>query len=178
MSLSQLISCEQNKIRSIKNASLTKLALLNELDTSNIKLNEYAHQIINSERFKPDQLAPSITIIECSLSDLGLTGGGNFNQINAAIIKFNLSYCPIEFAPFIRLAYLEQTESKVNTVNQNPHGAITIFSETLSEDEDFPRGLYLRNFEGSNWLRGYCCSNDYLWASDARMIFQVKQPDR
>lgn len=177
MNFSQLISGGQNKIRFIKNAGLTKPALLNELDDLNIKLNEYAYQIINSEKFKPEESDASITIIECTLSDLGLTHGGNFSQINAAIAKLNLSYCPAEFAPYIRFAYLKQVESKIRTANQNPDGAITIFSKPIFENEDFPRGLYLRNFDGLNWLRGYCCSNDYLWSSDARMIFQVREPD-
>lgn len=178
MHFSQLISDEQNKTHFIKNAGLAKPALLNELGTSNIKLNEYAYQIINSERFNPDGLSSSITIIECALADLGLTGGGNFSEINAAIVKFDLCACPVEFGPYIRLAYLEQAESNVETVNQNPHGALTIFSKPLFENEDFPRGLYLRNFNRAKWLRGYCCSDDYIWTSDARMIFQIKHPDK
>lgn len=173
MQFHPLHSNERNKISVIKAEGSGKVELLNKLDESKIKLNEFAYRIFNSDRFNPSGLSSAITIIECSLSDLGLISGGDWEAIEKAIYTFKLAHCPIELAPYIRFLYADQAESRVDSINRNPPGAITIFSKPLFEDDDFPRGFYLRNFDGAMWLRGYRCSEDYHWGPDDRMIFQV-----
>jgi hypothetical protein len=79
-------------------------------------------------------------------------------------------------AVFLRLHLTDQSESE-NTIltgtHRAPDGSITVLSEPLSQDDAFPKGLYLRNVSGRLWLRGYVCDADFLWsASD---VFALSQ---
>lgn len=173
MNFNRLIANNDNVISVIEMEGLSKAELLKKLDDSKIALNDYARMIFDSSEFDTAQNCP-VTIIECSLSDIGLPSGGNFESIRNAIELVNLSYCPVGLAPYVRLSYKDQPPSDIQTVHQNPHGSITIFSKPLSEDDDFPKGFYLRNYNGKIWLRGYTCSNDYYWQPSDRMIFRIR----
>ena len=172
MNFNQLIANNSSVISVIEMDGLSKSELLKKLDDSKIALNDYARIIFDSSEFDTAQNC-SVTIIECSLLDIGLPSGGNFESIRNAIELVNLSYCPVSLAPYVRLKYKDQSPSNIQTVHQHPHGSITIFSKPLSDDDDFPKGFYLRNYDGKLWLRGYTCSNDYYWQPNDRMIFQI-----
>ena len=174
MNFNQLIAINNSVISVIEMEGLNKSELLKKLDDSEIALNNNARIIFDSNEFDTAQNY-SVTIIECSLADIGLSAGGNFESIRNAMQLVNLSYCPVAIAPYVRLKYKAQPPSDIQTVNQNPHGSITIFSNPLSEDDDFPKGFYLRNYDGKLWLRGYTCSNDYYWQPSDRMIFQIQK---
>ena len=72
-----------------------------------------------------------------------------------------LKICPLSLAAFLRLEYLDQPEG--------PY--LTIVSAKPESDEKYPNGFYLRNFEDTLWLRGYCASDDYQWPLDSEFIF-------
>lgn len=61
--------------------------------------------------------------------------------------ELGLALCPLELGPRLRLEYLGQLEGySCNSLQQQqaPSSSITITSEILTEDDEFPRGFYLR----------------------------------
>ena len=51
------------------------------------------------------------------------------------------------------------------------HGAITIASAILTEDDHFPKGFYLRRIKGVLWLRGYRSRPQHIWEHDDHFVF-------
>lgn len=131
-------------------------------------------EIFDSENFNTKDLPQTLTVAETEIKYIGLPDGGTFPEIEKAIKKINLDYCPVEIAPFIRLNYMNQKESKLNSTHENPPDSIVVFSKPFINSDDFPKGFYIRNYEGYLRLRGYKCSEDYLWKPNARMIFLKK----
>lgn len=161
-----------NHVFTITNQDLNKEAVLNILKISNISLNEFAHELINSTSFDLGNLGTTTSIIELKLEDIGLNCGGSFSDIESAISNSNISFCPIELGPYLRLKYNAQIESKIFTKNQHPDESIVIFSKPIIRNDLYPKGFYLRNYDGKLWLRGYRCSEDYIWNGKDRMLFQ------
>lgn len=174
MNTNDFIFNKRANLSVIENEGLSTAGILQKLQAAGIGLNEYAWKIFNSPFFNPSLQPYSATILECAVLELGLTDGGNFAQISQAIEHLHLTYCPAELAPYIRLAYMHQPASTIQTVHQSPPGAITVFSKPLQEEDDFPKGFYLRNYDHTIWLRGYTCDNNYHWKPVDRMIFLVK----
>ena len=54
--------------------------------------------------------------------------------------------------------------SVLSGTHRAPDGAVTVLSEFIEEDDDFPKGLYLRNVDGALWLRGYICDKTHNWS--------------
>ena len=57
------------------------------------------------------------------------------------------------------------------TTSPIKHRSITIASEILTEDDDFPKGFYLRKIDGMLWLRGYLADQLHVWNPDNHFIF-------
>lgn len=150
--------------------------MLETLTGKGILLNDYARRLLETEHFEGRRQRRSISIAACSLNEIGLAGGGNFAQIEKTIKGLGLCPCPVEFAPSIRLLYREPPSLIIRAGGESPEGAVTIFSPPAFSDPDSPRGFYMQYYEGSFWLRGYRCSDDYCWKAEDRMIFMVKQP--
>ncbi|WP_166923836.1 helicase [Flavobacterium poyangense] len=162
-----------NTTSTIKSEGLNKEQLLQKLKQSQIGLNEYAHQIFESDLFEPSLSSYEVSLTELSIAEIGLKKGGNFEDIKKCIKTLNLSYCPLEIAIYARLLFKDQLESEEKKSNQAPPGSITFFSKPLSKNDTFPKGFYIRNNDGILWLRGYICSEDYVWKPSDRMIFKV-----
>jgi hypothetical protein len=72
------------------------------------------------------------------------------------------------------LQYLDQPEGYWDQPvrhHQAPSGSITIASEPLSEDDDFPKGFYLRRIKGVLWLRGYRSGAEHIWEPGDHFLF-------
>jgi hypothetical protein len=44
-------------------------------------------------------------------------------------------------------------------------------SAALVEDDEFPKGFYLRRIDGVLWLRGYRSGPAHVWSPDDRLVF-------
>jgi len=161
----------------IEYGGISKINLLENLLDSGIKLNKFAQIIFSSKLFKTSNHSQEIEIIETSIKELGFPDGATISEINDRIKSLGLAECPLEAAPSIRLKLSDQQEMVDNLIskkNQNPPGSITIFSDPITADDDFPKGFYLRKIEGEFWLRGFICSMDYVWKASDRFIFKVE----
>ena len=161
----------------VEYGGFSKVVLLEKLRAGGMMLNEFAEIIFSSEFFQTSNKEKSIEIIEISIKELGFPKGATMLEIKNTLKKLGLSECPLELAAYLRLLLTDQREIKVinQEKNKNPPGSLTVFSKPIIDDEDFPKGFYLRKINGELWIRGYKCSmNDYVWEPNDRFIFTVK----
>lgn len=161
-------------IRKIEVGGLTKSQLIQKLQKYSILMNEYAKRLFADDNFTTSDLTCSLKTVELTVRDLGFAEGATTAQIFKRASEVGLDLCPLELGPHLRLQYLDQPEGylgKPSFQQQAPYGSITIASEILTEDEDFPKGFYLRRIDGVLWLRGYRAGHQHVWKSDDHFIF-------
>lgn len=155
----------------------TKSQLIEKLQQASISINEYGEMLLKDDHFTVSNTKYSLQTVELTVSDLGFLEGATTPQIYQKAKELNLELCPLELGPYIRLSYLDQPEGFIGNSKkqyQAPSGSITIASESLSEDEDFPKGFYIRRINGVLWLRGYRADYLHVWNNDDHFIFCQK----
>lgn len=154
--------------------SLDKEALMAQLDEKGICLNKYAEIYMAHTGFqKPFE--EKVKIVLCSLAELGAPDGCHFSEIFSLAENAGLRPCRPWTGPFLRLEMTGQEMSKnggLSGQHRAPDGAVTVFSRPLEGDDDFPKGLYLRNVDGKLWLRGYVCDEGHLWSGGDIFAFE------
>jgi hypothetical protein len=166
-------------IRTVYLGGLTKSELLQELRRNSISLNESGERLLVSDLFTTSETRYTVTTVELTVGDLGFPRGATIAEIYTRAAMLGLSRCPLELGPHLRLQYPDQPEGywgKPFRQHQAPYGSITIASEPLTEDDDFPKGFYLRRIKGELWLRGYRSGPQHVWKADDHFIF-VKQKE-
>ena len=116
----------------------------------------------------------AIVVTQRTVADLGLPDGVTLPQILDGAQQQGLLLCPADTGPYLRMALSEQATSldSVMSSGRAPTGAITVAAETLSDDNDYPKGFYLRVVDGQAWLRGYRCDDEHPWSADDRFVFR------
>ncbi|PYZ97011.1 helicase [Alteribacter lacisalsi] len=160
--------------RTIELGGLSKHQLLQRLRERAIFINEYGEMLITDEKFTTSETKYCIETVEISVGSLGFPNGANTAEIFERAKVLGLYLCPLELGPYLRLEYIEQPEGNTGTSsqqNQAPRGAITVATETLYDDDDFPKGLYLRRINGDLWLRGYIADDLHIWNHNDHFVF-------
>lgn len=161
-------------IRKIDIGGLTKSQLIQKLQQHSIMMNEYANRLFADDKFTTSDLTYSLNTIELTVHDLGFPDGATMTQIYKRAKEVGLDLCPLELGPHLRLQYPDQPEGhlgKPSFQHQAPYGSITVASEILSEDDDLPKGFYLRRIDGVLWLRGYTSGYEHVWKSVDHFVF-------
>lgn len=164
---------ENIRLHKIKYGAMGKNDLLTLLKKSGIKLNEHADALFSSDQFVVSAVKQQALLLELSVMDLGLPGGGTIQEIEKHARQHGLLECPLEIAPHFRLQYTDQNEKEETRRNKAPLGSVTVFSKPLTEEDDFPKGFYLRRIDGELWLRGYVCPKDHVWSPEDRFVFMM-----
>jgi hypothetical protein len=166
--------------RTVEVGGLTKLQLIQKLQQYSILMNEYGERLLADDKFTTSDTKYSLQTVELNVGGIGFPDGATTAQIFKRAIELGLELCPLELGPHLRLEFLNQPEGySGNTLqrHQAPSGSITIASEILTEDDDFPKGFYLRRINGVLWLRGYIADHLHVWNPDDHFIFcQTKRP--
>lgn len=162
--------------RIVEVGGLTKSQLIDKMHQQNILMNELGKKLFADDNFTTTVDPYVFKTVELSLRDLGLPEGGTLVEIYRRANQLGLELCPLELGPYLRLGYLDQPEGFLDSQQQNqaPNGFITVASKILIEDDNFPKGFYLRQINGELWLRGYVCDDQHVWDPNDRFIF-VKQ---
>ncbi|MBP3951847.1 helicase [Bacillus suaedae] len=161
------------KTRTIEVGGLTKVQLIQKLERNFIMMNEYGKRLLSDERFKISNVKYNLETVELTVRNLGLPNGGTTSHIFKRARELGLVLCPLELGPYLRLEYRDQTEGgQGNSVqNQAPVGSVTIASEILSANDEFPKGFYLRRLSDGLWLRGYVADDLHIWDPGDHFIF-------
>ncbi|MDW0118557.1 helicase [Sporosarcina thermotolerans] len=159
--------------KTIEIGGLTKLQLTRKLQQQSISLNEYAERLFSNDKFTTSKTKYNLKTVELTIRNLGFPEGATMPQIFNRAEELGLDLCPLEVGPHLRLAYLNQPEGSTGNLprGQAPSGSITIASEIISEDDDFPKGFYLRKINGVLWLRGYIAEDLHVWKTEDHFIF-------
>lgn len=160
--------------RKIEVGGLTKTQLTHRLQQHSILINKFGETLLRDERFTTSETKYSLKTVELSVKDLGFPKGATMSQIFRQAGELGLNLCPLELGPYLRLTYFDQPESDKKRDSQKgdaPSGSITIASEIVSVDDEFPKGFYLRNIKGELWLRGYIADDLHVWNPKDRFIF-------
>ena len=174
MNESKLISSGNKS--TVEYGGISRMELLNKLKMAGVLLNEFSNILFSSKLFKTSSEKRSITIIEISLKDLGFPVGATLSEIRERTKEYGLSDCPLEVGPYLRLKYVNQEEvleDSLERKNHTPPGCLTIFSKPLLNDDEFPKGFYLRKMDGKLWIRGYRCTMDFVWDPNDKFIFKI-----
>lgn len=165
--------CEMIK-RTVEVGGLTKTQLFQKLQQNSIMMNELGEKLLTDDQFTTSDTKYSLQTVELTVGELGFPDGATTGQIFKRASELDLELCPLELGPHLRLVYLDQPEGySGNPIQRHraPVGSITIASEILTEDEDFPNGFYLRRIDGVLWLRGYRADHLHVWNPDDHFIF-------
>jgi hypothetical protein len=103
----------------------------------------------------------TVKLVKLKFSDLNFKNPLSLQAVIDQAMNLGLKLCPLYLGAFLRLSYLDQPEG--------PY--LTIISPMLKEDEDYPTGFYIRNFENAFWLRGYRAKGEADWPEDHEFIF-------
>ncbi|WP_274364104.1 helicase [Paenibacillus thermotolerans] len=160
--------------RVVEVGGLTKSQLIEKLKHYSILMNEAGERLLADDKFTTSDTKYSLHTVELTVGDLGFPDGATTAQIFRTAGELGLEFCPLELGPHLRLEYLDQPEGYLGyplKQNQAPFGSITIATEILYEDDDFPKGFYLRRINGELWLRGYRADHLHVWKPDDHFIF-------
>lgn len=138
-----------------------KKSLLGILTKHKIGMNAYATQLFMNDKFLTSNLKKKAVIVEISVSELGFTEGALYNDIIRSAKNSGFSLCPLELAPIFRVKFLSQEKDRI----------LTLASDKLESDENYPNGFYLQNYNNLYWLRGYRSTLDWIWEPNQLFAF-------
>jgi hypothetical protein len=160
--------------RAVCVGGVTKRELLSDFQTSGIELNASGQILFARDEFKTSNTRSVFETVEISVFNLGYAQGATFAQVHEGSAELGLSLCPLELAPHLRLQYLDQPEGYWGhppSQHRAPPGSITVASAPLGEDDDLPKGFYLRRIKGVLWLRGYRAGAEHVWSPEDHFVF-------
>ena len=153
---------------------LSRPHLMSRLTSRGVLLNAHAKTLLEEAVFDK-QTMRAVVVTERSVAGLGLPEGATLPEILEVAQEQGLLLCPADTGPYMRLALMEQATSPDSVMSSGsaPTGALTVAAEPLSEDNDYPKGFYLRVVNGRPWLRGYRCDNEHTWSPGDRFVFRL-----
>lgn len=160
--------------RTVVIEGLTKAQLMLTLQEHSILMNKYGEMLLIDDHFTPSNTKYLLQTVELTVGDLGYINGATTAQIFKRAFELGLELCPLELAPYLRIQYLDQPEGYLGDSIKRPEapsGSITIASEPITEDDEYPKGFYLRRINGELWLRGYRADHLHVWNSGDHFIF-------
>jgi hypothetical protein len=162
--------------RRIEVGGLTKSQLTQKLQQHAISLNEYGERLLAAGEFTTFETSYCLVTVELTVRDLGFPEGATLPELYNQAKELGLDLCPLDAGPYIRLGYLDQAEGNLGnpSLHEAPVGSITIASDIVHQDDDFPKGFYLRKIDGVLWLRGYIADDLHVWNPDDHFIFCQK----
>ena len=139
----------------------TKEQLIKQLIEAGIQFNEYTKILFEHHDFCNINKSENVKLVKITLSDLSMNNPCSFEDVKNRSLTLGLKLCPLYCAAFLRLQYLDQPEG--------PY--LTIVSDKPKNDETYPNGFYIRNFNKTLWLRGYCATGVCEWPMDNAFLF-------
>lgn len=152
----------------------TGAELLDDLNQARVELNESALILLRSEWLQGRTERRTLTTVELTVRQLGFPAGGRMSEIYRRAEELGLSLCPLELGPYFRLQFLDQAEGCWGfpvTKHRAPPGSITIASKPVTDDDEFPKGFYLRRIQGVLWLRGYVSDDLHVYDPEDHLAF-------
>lgn len=151
-----------------------KEELLSRLQEANVQLNEAAQALFADARFTTSSVSSFVETVQIPVAALGFPEGATFAKVLERAASNGLIPCTVELGPHLRLQFTDQPEGFLGQpASQHcaPPGSVTLASEPLAEDDETPKGFYLRRIEGDLWLRGYRSWSGHNWSPQDVFVF-------
>lgn len=165
---------DETSVRRLRVGGLTRAQLRTRLREHGVLLNAHAEALLDQPIFDARD-GEEISVIERSVGDLDRSTGAVLLEVFAAAADQGLALCPPDTAPYLRLAMASQPNApdSILSAGRSPSGSLKVASAPVSDDVAFPKGFYLRVVDGRQWLRGFRCDDEYLFAPEDRFAFQL-----
>lgn len=163
-------------VGSVRIGGMGRLDLLTELQKNGIALNQAGLELFANDKFTTYEVTSILEIVEITVDSLGFSKGTTIDRICERAVQLGMALCPLELGPHLRLQYRDQPEGRVGqqpSQGRAPPGSLTIASQRISEDDDIPKGFYLRRMNDVLWLRGYRSGPEHIWSREDRFVFAV-----
>jgi hypothetical protein len=163
-------------VRSVRIGGMNRLELLAELQRNNVELNQSGLELFTNNKFTTSEVTSILETVEITVANLGFPQGAMIDRVCERAVQLGMSLCPLELGPHLRLQYRDQPEGHVGhppSQHRAPPGSLTIASPQITEDDDVPKGFYLRRIDGVLWLRGYRSGPEHIWSREDHFIFTV-----
>ena len=160
--------------RTVQIGGQTKVELLELLAQHGVEINEAGMILFASDKFVTSDVRAQLRTVELTVRNLGFPQGATISDVYASATRLGLHLCPMELGPHLRLQFLDQPEGFLGQPvwqHRAPPGSITIASEILSDDDEFPKGFYLRRIKGTLWLRGYWSGQEHVCDPEDHLLF-------
>lgn len=156
---------------------LARADLLDALAKAGVLLNGSARTLLDDGVFDHAR-GEAVEVAVRTVGELGFRQGVALPQLSAAAGERGLELCPAATGPYLRLSMLGQAAAPDSVLSNGraPSGSVTVASVPLREDDEYPRGFYLRVIDGVPWLRGYHCTSQYKWSPQDAFAFRLR-PD-
>ena len=147
--------------KEISIGGIAKDQLIIRLFEAGIQFNDYAKILFEHKHFVPIETSIKVQLVKVTLYDLKLGNPCSFQEIINQALTLGLRLCPLYCAAFLRLTYREQLEGSY----------LTVISDKPENNENYPNGFYLRNFDKALWLRGYRATDFCKWPLHNEFLF-------
>lgn len=156
---------------------LSRQELRAALDEKGVRLNASAEDLLNSTIFD-EQKFETFNVVRRTVEQLGIRNGATLPAIFASAREAGLSLCPNNTGPYLRLSLTEQVSARDSIMSNGsaPSDSITVASSYLENNDDFPKGFYLRAVKGVLWLRGYHATEAHIWSLGDCFVFKERGP--
>ncbi|MGB0952117.1 MAG: helicase [Planctomycetota bacterium] len=154
---------------------LDAAGLQQALEHAGIALNPLAEELLSSAVFACTLPSQHLSLESCTVQALGFPDGATLPAILDAAQAQALHPCPMDAAAYLRLHHLQQVEdsdTKPRSTPGAPAGSLTVATVHPGQPDTFPRGFYLRNIDGTLWLRGYRADDLHVWHPEDTLVFR------
>jgi len=151
-----------------------KEELLSRLQGAGVLLNDAAQALFADARFTTSSVSSLVETVQVSVAALGFPDGATFAMVVERAATNGLLLCPLELGPHLRLQFTDQPEGSLGQPASKhcaPPGSLTLASAAVAEDDETPKGFYLRRIEGDLWLRGYQSWQGHNWSPQDVFVF-------
>jgi hypothetical protein len=163
---------DDDRSRVLRVGGLQREVLIGHLKAAGVLLNASAETLLQDPVFDSSEVE-DIEVVAIAVGNLGFSDGATLSQIFAAAQECGLRLCPPTTGPYLRLSLPDQENApdSIMSTGRAPSGSITVASDPLRQDDDYPKGFYLRVVDGVPWLRGYRSTAKHLWSPSDRLAF-------
>ena len=167
-----------SRIIEVKIFPVEKSKLFDYLEKNRIMVNESCRRYILHENFKFSEREFTKQIIITTLEEMGFTKPCTLMEIFRKAKSIGYDLCDYNLGVYLRLAFLNQVNSKNSILSgqhKSPNSSIQVVSNPVEEDDEFPKGLYLRKVDNQLWLRGFRCDFLHEFEISNEMAFELKE---
>ncbi len=134
------------------------------LEENNIKVSDYAKDMLRSKDFRVSQKSENLTLVRLTVRDLGFTREPTTDEIYDRAQELGLELCPSEVGPYLRLQYMDQ-----------PLGEwFYIAMKQITDRDGNPSVFKLERDSGGLWLSGPWAKPGRRWGLGYEFVFSRK----